>query len=202
MTLNRGAVAPELFDLLQELMREDPVHAFALGGGTSLALRFGHRESVDIDLFTDSAFDARALAEVLKDSHGMIEAETSENSVSGVIAGIKVDLLAHRYPLLAGATEVERIRMLSLEDVAAMKLNAIANRGSKKDFWDFAELLDRFSRDEMLDFYSRKYPGDSLWNVGKSLCYFDDAEGQPDPRDLRGREWSEVKRTIRRHNRL
>lgn len=157
---------------------------------------------MDIDLFTNSPFDARALAEVLKHSYRMTEAETSENSVSGVIAGIKIDLIAHRYPLLAGTAETEGIRMLSLEDVAAMKLNAIANRGSKKDFWDFAELLEHFSRDEMLEFYSAKYPDDSLWNVGRSLCYFDDAEGQPDPRDLRGREWTEVKHTIRRHNRL
>lgn len=119
-----------------------------------------------------------------------------------MIGGIKVDLIAHRYPLLAGIDAIEGIWMLSLEDVAAMKLNAIANRGSKKDFWDFAELLNHFSRDEMLDFYAKKYPGDSLWNIGRSLSYFDDAEGQPDPRDLRGRNWDEVKRIIQRHNRL
>lgn len=201
MTLNRGAVTPELFDLLQELMREESLHAFALGAaprshfGLGIASRWTSTSS-------NSPFDARALAEVLKHSYRMTEAETSENSVSGVIAGIKIDLIAHRYPLLAGTAETEGIRMLSLEDVAAMKLNAIANRGSKKDFWDFAELLEHFSRDEMLEFYSAKYPDDSLWNVGRSLCYFDDAEGQPDPRDLRGREWTEVKHTIGRHNRL
>ena len=202
MNLHLEAVSSALFDLLQRLMREDALVTFALGGGTSLALRFGHRESVDLDLFTQAPFDSLRLADVLKQSHGMVESGTAENSVSGVIDGIKVDILAHRYPLVAEVVVVGEIRMLSLEDIAAMKLNAIANRGSKKDFWDYAKLLSRFSREEMLGFYSEKYPRDSLWNVGKSLAYFHDAENQPDPRDLRGQSWAAVKKIIGDHNRL
>lgn len=79
-----------------------------------------------------------------------------------------------------------------------MKLNAIANRGCKKDFWDCAELLHKFSRDELLAFCGEKYANDSLWNVEKSLVYFDDAEDDPDPRDLRGQTWEDVKKIIRR----
>ena len=84
-----------------------------------------------------------------------------------------------------------------MEDCAAMKLNAIANRGCKKDFWDCAELLRTFSRDELLGFCAGKYANDSLWNVEKSLVYFDDAEGEPDPRDLRGQTWEDIKQIIR-----
>ena len=83
-----------------------------------------------------------------------------------------------------------------------MKLNAIANRGSKKDFWDCAELLQQYTREELLGFCGEKYQGDSLWNVEKSLCYFDDAEKEPDPRDLRGQTWEQVKGTIIAHNRV
>jgi len=202
MTLRLEAVLPELFALLQRMMEEDALSDFALGGGTSLALRLGHRQSVDLDLFTATSFDAPELAEALKERHRIEEASVASNTVRGLVDGMKVDLLAHRYPLVREIEERDGVRMLSLEDVAAMKLNAIANRGSKKDFWDFAELLTRFERDEMLGFYAAKYPRDSLWNVERSLAWFDDAETEPDPRDLRGRSWEEVKRFVQSSNRL
>ena len=92
--------------------------------------------------------------------------------------------------------------MLSVEDVAAMKLSAIANRGHRKDFWDCAELLRTFSLEELLGFCEAKYAGDSLWNVERSLCYFDDADGEPSPRDLRSQTWDQVKQFIGQHTRL
>jgi len=183
-------------------MLDEAFRAFYLVGGTSLALRFGHRESIDIDLFTHDAFDAPTMALLLKKQYGLVEAATAENTVRGVINGVKIDLIAHRYPLLRPIETVEGVRMLSVEDVAAMKLNAIANRGHRKDFWDCAELLRVFSLEELLGFCAAKYAGDSLWNVQRSLCYFDDAEGEPSPRDLRGQTWEQVKQFIGQHTRL
>jgi len=58
------------------------------------------------------------------------------------------------------------------------------------------KLLKIYSRDEMLTFFARKYAHDSLWNVEKSLTWFDDAENEPDPHDLRGRTWEEVKQAV------
>lgn len=196
------AVPKKLLHLLRRMMANEALESFYLVGGTALALRFGHRESVDLDLFTDRPFDARGLAEHLTATYDLRESEASENTVRGIIDGIKTDFLAHRYPLLAEVEILDGIRMLSLADLAAMKLNAIANRGSKKDFWDYRELLDRFSRDQMLSFCERKYRGDSVWNVQKSLSFFDDADLDPDPRDLRGNSWESVKRAIVENNRL
>ncbi len=197
MTLQAQVVSPSLIALLQTLMNEEFLNAFSLAGGTALALRFGHRESIDIDLFTETSFDAQALAEKLKNHYGMTEAETAKNTVRGIIDGIKIDCIAHQYPRLKTIEVSNGIRIYSLEDCAAMKLNAIANRGCKKDFWDCAELLRTFSRDELLSFFAGKYKNDSLWNVEKSLVYFDDAEDEPDPRDLRGQSWEDVKKIIR-----
>ncbi|HPR82702.1 MAG TPA: nucleotidyl transferase AbiEii/AbiGii toxin family protein [Pontiellaceae bacterium] len=196
MKLHTETVSGELLSLLQKLMKEDWLNPFALAGGTALALRFGHRTSIDLDLFTGSTFDAPAIADLLKAAYGMREAATAQNTVRGIIDGIKIDLIAHRYPLLNPLEEAGGIRMFSCEDIAAMKLNAITNRGCKKDFWDYAELLKTYSRDEMLSFFARKYRNDSLWNVEKSLTYFDDADNDPDPRDLRGLNWKEIKQTI------
>jgi hypothetical protein len=196
MNLHTETVSSGLLEILQKLMKEKQLQPFALAGGTALALHFGHRTSIDIDLFTCAAFDAPTVAEWLKAAYGMRESETAQNTVRGIIDGVKIDLIAHRYPLLNPLEETGGIRMFSCEDIAAMKLNAITNRGCKKDFWDYAELLKTYSRDEMLSFFAHKYRNDSLWNVEKSLTYFDDADNDPDPRDLRGLNWKEIKQTI------
>ncbi|MCK4565338.1 MAG: nucleotidyl transferase AbiEii/AbiGii toxin family protein [Verrucomicrobia bacterium] len=107
-----------------------------------------------------------------------------------------------RNPTIGTPATIEGIRMASLEDIAAMKLNAIANRGSKKDFWDYAELLTLFSRDEMLGFFAEKYSDENVWYVEKSLSYFEDAEEEPNPRDLKGRTWGDVKKAVLESNRI
>lgn len=202
MSLRFEAVSPELVSALRVLMEDAVLSNFHLGGGTSLALRLGHRRSVDIDLFSDEAFDAPLVSERFKEAHGMHEVETAANTVRGVLGGVRVDVLAHRYPLLGEVDRIDGIRLLSFEDIAAMKLNAIVNRGSKKDFWDLAELLDRFSPDEIFELYAAKYRKENLWIAERSILYFDEAESQPDPGDLRGRSWEKVKSIIRAKIRL
>ncbi len=128
--------------------------------------------------------------------------EVAKNTVRGEIGGIKVDVMSHRYPVIGDLSTLDGIRLASLKDIAAMKLNAIGNRGCKKDFWDYAELLGSFSRDEMLGFFAEKYTDGNVWYVEKSLSYFADAEEEPDPCGLKGRSWSEVKKTVLETNRL
>jgi hypothetical protein len=92
--------------------------------------------------------------------------------------------------------KIEGIRFMATEDIAAMKLNAITNRGSKKDFWDYHELQRHYRKDEKLAFYRGKYPAGNPWHVQKSLSYFDDAKSEPPPKDLRGLSWSQIKDDI------
>lgn len=164
-----------------------------LVGGTALALRLGHRRSVDLDFFTGKTFEAADLAEQLKQEFQAREVRVSRNSVSALIDGVKIDCIAHRYPQLAPSEQTEGLRLASFPDLAAMKCNAVVNRGVKKDFWDVHALLEHYSVGELLDFTVQKYAGDSRWNLEKSLLYFDDAERDPDPMDLRGVSWEEVK---------
>jgi len=117
-------------------------------------------------------------------------------TVRCAIHEIKVDLVAHRYKRLERPREIAGIRMLGLKDLAAMKLNAIANRGSRKDFYDIAELLSHFSLEEMLASHARKYPDTNLWQVRKSLADFADADQEPDPVVFDGRTWETVKRIV------
>jgi len=187
---------------LHGIMRDETLTEFHLGGGTSLALRLGHRRSIDIDLFTLQAFEVMEMASRMGEFHGLREVETATNTVRGVIDGVRIDCLAHRYPLIGEVVTVGEIRFLSFEDLAAMKLNAIVNRGSKKDFWDLAILLERFSPEDLFDLYAKKYQRDNLWMVEKSILYFDEAEGQPDPEDLGGRSWQQIKSFLRTTIRL
>jgi len=202
MKLHTEAVSDTLLGLLKQLMLAEPLRDFYLVGGTALALRYGHRKSIDIDLFTQAPFDANTLTECLEKAFGLENASNKENTVLGQIHGIKTDFIAHRYPLVGKVRTIDGIRFLSIEDIAAMKLNAIANRGSKKDFWDFALLLNHFDREDMLSFFTEKYPNASRWNVEKSLSYFEDAEREPDPIDLSGQTWEKVKAAIQQSNKL
>ena len=86
--------------------------------------------------------------------------------------------------------------MMSLSDVAAMKLNAITNRGSKKDFFDLAMLLESHTLQELLDLYCRKYSVSNPFMAIRSLAWFDDAEAEPDPESLTSLSWPAVKATI------
>ncbi len=157
---------------------------------------------MDLDLFTADSFGEAPLAAYLQESFSLSESSVETNTVLGWIEGVRIDCMAHRYPALAEPIQQDGIRMYSVEDIAAMKLNAIANRGSKKDFWDVYELMQHFSRAELLGFYQRKYPQSSLWSVEKSLSYFEDADVDPDPVCLKGRTWPQIKAAIQEWNRL
>ena len=101
------------------------------------------------------------------------------------------------YPWLDLPIEENRVRLASLNDIAAMKIAAIVNRGTKKDFIDLYTLLQSFSLDNILDMYSRKYSDGSLFILMKSLIYFDDAETDPMPNVLNDTTWEDVKDCLR-----
>lgn len=181
--------------LLEQLGTHKALAQFALGGGTSLALRFGHRLSVDLDYFTTTEFQPQGLFEALELDAATI-LSISKNTLSLDAGGVKIDLLRHAYPEVAPIDKIDGHRLVSLPDLAAMKLNAIANRGSKKDFYDMAELLKHFPLEEMLEFFTRKYTNTDPFAVIRSLAWFDEAEQEPDPIPMNGQTWESVMRTV------
>lgn len=193
--LHQSAVPVALLDVLESLREPLDHFHFALAGGTSLALRLGHRLSVDLDFFTTEAFEPAALAERLGLGPDAITAQ-AKGTLQVRLQQIKVEFLKHAYPKLAEDQVLDGIRMWSLEDVIAMKLNAVSNRGSKKDFFDIATLLRECSLQEMLDLYQAKYQPASLLMVIRSLAWFDDADAEPDPISLRNDTWPVIKARI------
>lgn len=194
--LQTQTVVPNLLELLREIMNEKLFSNFNLVGGTSLALQMGHRNSIDIDMFGNSEIDTELFIEKLKNYGKVVIAKSTKNILITKINEIKVDFVSYKYPLLNDFLVVDNIRMLSTKDIAAMKLSAIAGRGSKKDFIDLYFLLEEFSLPEILSFYTQKYQDGSAFMVQKSLTYFEDADLQLQPKMYKDFDWNLCKQKI------
>ena len=194
--LQTQTVVPDLLELLKKLMSENLFSQFNLVGGTSLALQLGYRNSNDIDLFGNSEINQYLFEEKIKEFGEVEISQSSKNILITKINDIKVDFVNYKYPLLKEFLVVDNIRMLSTQDIAAMKLNAIIGRGSKKDFIDLFFLLNEFSLKEILNFYTQKFNDGSIFLVQKSLTYFDDADIQPQPKMFKDFDWEICKQKI------
>jgi hypothetical protein len=146
-------------------------------GGTSLALQIGHRISDDIDLFIQKNVDQKFIIETLKNRFGesFSVSALSRNTINCVISNTKVDLLRYGYPYVGTIIREDKLQLLGLSDIVAMKLNVIAGNGtSVKDFIDVYFLLDYFSLKQRFSFYTKKYTDQDIYHARKSLTYFDD----------------------------
>jgi len=166
--LQTQTVTADTLALTKQLMANPRLNDFVLVGGTALALTIGHRHSIDIDLFTQNSFDTHAVADMLKTDYGAEYIKTFKNSVICVINGIKTDLIGHPYPEVEPHKTVDGIRIMSLPDIAAMKLHAIVQSGSRiKDFADIYFLLEHMPLSKMYAAYEGKYHPDASRAVAR-----------------------------------
>jgi hypothetical protein len=181
-------------------MQFDPLNSFSLVGGTNLALRYGHRLSVDIDMFSNLPFENEPLAEQLEQRFPSIEMGDTRNKIGlfCYINGIKVDFVQHHhFDLLEPVEVIESIRMFGLRDIAAMKIFAMLKRPRKKDHWDIAEILKYMPLEGMIDAFLQKYPNKPLLiTIPKALTYTGDVEDDEDPVSLNGTTWPDIKEFI------
>lgn len=193
--LSYQTVDAHTLELLRHLSVVPEFSAMRLVGGTSLALQYGHRTSVDLDFF--GTFDSEhSFSSILRSCGRLsIVKETSKIKVY-LLDGIKVDFVHYDYPWLAPPLQVDGLVLATPPDIAAMKVNAIEGRGSKKDFIDLYYLLQRYTLAEILDFYKQKYPEHSVFRALMSMSYFDDADMQPTPRMFTDVLWDEMKEYI------
>lgn len=168
-------------ELLRNLQSEVLLSSFNLVGGTSLALRMGHRKSVDLDLFTKDDFDLQELRELLVNKYNLRVSYEKGKTLKGFINNVKIDLIKYDYPQVCSVETIEGIRFESIPDVIAMKLSAICDNGSRmKDFIDIAFLSSKYSFDDMLKFYSTKFPASNQMMLAKALVYFADIDFNED----------------------
>jgi hypothetical protein len=194
--LQRAAVTAGLLELLGQLMKEEMLSSLRLVGGTALALQIGHRNSVDIDLFGKHDLDDQQFGQLFSQFKKVQLLRSSKSIKVYLVEGIKVDIVNYSYPWLAPIVLDEGIRMAALEDIAAMKIAAITQRGSKKDFIDLYFLLKVFSLEDILHFYEQKITDSNEWMALRSMAFFQDADVQPTPLVLKGVSWEEIKRFV------
>lgn len=194
--LQTQTVIPNLLELLIKLMNENAFINYNLVGGTALSLQIGHRNSIDIDLFGNQEIDQDSFTTILEKIGHTEVSKSSKNILITLIDDVKVDFVNYKYPLLEDPLVIQGIRMLSTKDIAAMKLNAIAGRGSKKDFIDLFFLLNEFTLREIFGFYLQKYHDGSEFMVLKSLSYFEEADIQPQPQMFVDFNWETCKQKI------
>lgn len=184
-------------ELLKELMQIPAMENLRLVGGTGLALQIGHRKSVDIDLFGILDANNIELMNSLSVFQDLKTIQQTTNIKVFSINSIKTDLVNYPYPWLFPEIETDGIRLADARDVAAMKVAAITNRGTKKDFIDLYFLLKDFTLDEIVDFYLTKYKDGSAFMALRSLVYFSDAESDLMPEMLMSADWEAVKLQIK-----
>ncbi|MEA4916918.1 nucleotidyl transferase AbiEii/AbiGii toxin family protein [Proteiniphilum sp.] len=184
--------------LLKQLQQMPLLQTSRLVGGTALALQLGHRNSVDLDLFGEFQNSHIDFLDAFGDEGLTVNSLQNTKSIHVFeIEGVKVDIVNYPYEWLEEPLEDDGIKLSRLRDIAAMKLAAITNRGTKKDFIDMYFLLQHFSLNEMLGFYMTKYNTNSIYNVIRSLVYFTDAENDPMPKMYIPVSWDEVKSLIK-----
>lgn len=194
--LQSATVHPATLALLKRIMQSPVLQQFNLVGGTALALQIGHRISIDLDLFTEEDYDDVLVLKALAPFGELDVLVNNPPFLQLKLDNIKVDFLKFPYSLIQDFIEVDQVRLVTIENIAMMKLLAIARRGSKKDFVDLFFILKQYSLVELVKLFEKKLPHIDMFHILKSLTYFEDAELDADPKMILKVSWSEIKNNI------
>lgn len=179
--LQTRTVEPRTLEILKELMKIELLQNFYLVGGTALALQLGHRFSIDLDLFTVEPFENERIISLLNPRFTCQIEVDAPNMLMVFIEQVKVDFIKMGYAVGYDPLDIEGVRMLDIKDIAPMKLKAIVQRGSRKDFYDLYYLMQILPLQDILDLFKAKFNQQEIFHVIKSLTYFDDAEKTLEP---------------------
>lgn len=181
-------------ETMSTLQKNAVLKSFYLAGGTALALQIGHRKSFDLDFFSQD-FDETVVEEKVKTINGfkLVKKETQTLHIS--IGKSKVSFLGYPYPLVFPYRFFNTVAIADVRDIAAMKMTAIANRGTKRDFFDLFTVAQLFSLSELFEVFKSKFSkvSYSKSHVLRSLTYFNDAEDDVELKMLSNTSWQEVK---------
>jgi predicted nucleotidyltransferase component of viral defense system len=193
------ATTPALRAALEHVGRQPFARRFYLAGGTALALRIGHRRSIDLDFFSDTdellTESRRAIVAALAPLGAAVVEDTTGNLLLR-LSGFHVAFLSYGYPLVAPPDTVAGIAVAGLVDLGLMKLDALISRGSRKDFYDLYFILQGMALEELLALGKPKYAAARDFEVMAlaSLVLFDNADRDHQPDLLVDVPWPDVKR--------
>lgn len=200
-----NTVTPLLHSILKTVMVADEFKEFRLVGGTALSLYRGHRESVDIDLFTDAVYgtiDFDAINIFLRNTYPYVDTssdnligfgksyfigESAENSV-------KLDVFYANDSFIDDVVLIDNIRLASIDEIIAMKVDVISRGGRKKDFWDIHELMNDYSVEDMFVLHAKRHPyAHKRDELKQKFKEFENADNDFEPICMRGKHWALIK---------
>src|SRR5689334_18928617 len=208
--LYTSTTTEELLHVLRILMKIPSLSSFRLVGGTALSLLRGHRMSEDIDLFSSVQYGTMDFSVVEREIKENFPSVVNSDNIPGInmenhmglhlyigmreLPSVKADILNWTtaefiYPV----SEIDGIRLASIEEIALMKLDTISRGGRKKDFWDMSEILETHTLQRLLDLYPEKYPYNDIRDVIHGITDFEKAERIPDPVCLKQKHWDLIK---------
>lgn len=194
--LHYETIHPDALELLRKIQSLEMFKDARLVGGTALALQLGHRKSIDLDFFGSVDASLQEIASALSTFASVSPLSESRMKRFLIVDGVKVDVVNYPYSWIDEPVIEDGVALAGIKDIAAMKLSAITNGGTRKDFVDFYFLLKYFSFEELINLYVQKYSDTQLFTTLKSLTYFDDAEQDPMPAMMVTLEWEDVKSLI------
>jgi len=197
-----------LKDCLIKLMQANELKDFRLVGGTALSLYMGHRLSIDIDLFTDAEYGSvnfEKIEEFLQNRFSYVQADFGAKAGMGksYLIGtdpedvVKLDLYYSMDPFFQDAVVIDGLRIATVEEIIAMKIDVVQRGGRKKDFWDLHEVLNTYSIENMIDLHKKRflYTHDKLL-IQQNFINFAKADLDFDPICLKGNYWEFIKEDI------
>lgn len=199
--LQTETIKPGTLSVLKSLMEIDELSQFSLVGGTALSLKYGHRLSIDLDLFSVENFEREPIIKSLENKFGdgfEYRGNFAKWGIFCQIEKVKVDIVHYPHAIIQPIETDSGIRLYHDKDLIAMKIQAILGRGVKKDFWDIAQLMDYYSLEEMIKCHKSKFPNQMLGiSIPYALTYFVDADESEDPETIRPITWNGVKSIIK-----
>lgn len=188
------------FHLLEKL---EILRHFYLAGGTGLALHFGHRFSVDLDFFSSNVNavgpDERSTLRAILDDPTLEITYDKDSTFVAVWRGVGVSFFRlNLYPLVQPTLSIDNVHLASVEEIGAMKLAAIINRGTRKDMVDLYFILQKVSLDSLFQVAAIKYAKVRSFPVSavRALSYFEDAESLPMPQMIDKTSWSKMRKFL------
>ena len=183
--------------ILALLEKSEVIQKAYLAGGTALALQLCHRISYDLDFFTQEEFDEELLLPEIKKIANFQLEKIAWRRILGKFKDVKFSIFFYKYPLLYPVKKFGMINVADIRDIAAMKIAAIASRGTKRDFVDLYFISKEFMPlKKVIQLYGKKYKNlaSTEMHIIKSLVYFDDAEPDEMPKMLKKVEWKDIKK--------
>ena len=98
--LQTSTIKKSTLELLSQLQGEKLLSSARLVGGTALSLQIGHRESVDLDLFSTEPLEMMSVQTLLIEKYGFVPSVIADNTLIGFIHGVKIDVIYQLFHLI------------------------------------------------------------------------------------------------------